>query len=196
VEIDNTTHVSITEGHMYHNIYSYSKGCGTIQNAVQEAELLINEKIQEGYLEKIFVESPQNSLSVYYRTDWHIATGYPKTYPQARKFVGFFLKWLVENELLSADFYKYHLEESKKCKADKLKGSELIGYMADSLDLWHLSELGNQFSLYYFPIIYSQDYRNVFSQYRMAYVTDNAKNYEKMRLILDKRLDTWKSENL
>ncbi len=90
VETYNTPHVSITEGHMYHNIYSHSKGCGTTQNAIHEAESIANEKIQEGYIEKGFVEYPQNSLSVYYRTDWHIATGIPKTYAQARKFVVFF----------------------------------------------------------------------------------------------------------
>ena len=195
IETDDSSHVGITEGVFYRYLFKSSQGCGTPEQVAATAQKLVEEKLREGFVEKPFQAMPENTLTTYYRSDWHLATGIPKTYAQARKFVGFFLRWLIEQDLMSEQFYQSYQPQAELCKKGELKGSQVIGYMSDGLYLEQLSALGNQFALQYFPEVYQRDYQATFPAYSTVYITNNEKNYQKMEKVLNDRFYEWKLKN-
>lgn len=136
--------------------------------------------------------------SVYDKAKYHFETvqqhGLPKEH--AMNHAVFFLRWLIENRLVS-DFF----EEETAQRLDLFKQNQCSIYQI--YEWWDcclvsemLSETGNAFSMHYFNLEkgrYLDDYKvtlqqNLPTEYHIAY---NEANYQQLKPVIDRRYEDW-----
>ncbi len=142
------------------------------------------------------------------RMDWHYESVEEENLPleNAGTHIGFFLTWIIENDLLGT----FHTEDETSCEyIEKVKNREITGvdFLTDMCDekFWDedLSEIGYEFVNAYYEDYesdfssnyanYLDDYEDLFSDNGSIYQTENSwENYEKLKKVLDKRYAEWK----
>ncbi len=141
------------------------------------------------------------------RMDWHYDSVEENDLPEnnAGTHIGMFLTWIIDNDLLG----EFHTEDEsslkyiKKVKDREISGREFLIDMCDE-KFWEedLSEIGYEFVKDYYEddeslfankyASYFEDYEELFENYETIYHTENSwENYNKLKLILDKRYKEW-----
>ena len=110
--------------------------------------------------------------------------------------IGMFMAWVIMHDLFSDDFHS--TQEIEKVKSRKITGRDFVidscdGKLCDE----DLSEEGNKFVMWYYESKYFDDYCKVFEisgdgVNEFCGIEDKWENFEKLTLVLDKRLNEWK----
>ena len=193
--------VAIVHGVFYNWLGKYSEGCGDPDSAIARQKQIVEEKLNEGYQITTFIEGPENTIDVYDKAKWHYGGDIPEDLDQFQGYVhtGMFLGWLIDNDLVSDEFREDHAEKIKNFKHHQLTGSKIYEEGCDGvLMIEDVSELGNRFALSYFDLDkgeYLNDYEIALAQNlpSLYYVNDTWENYMKLKQIIDKRFEDWKS---
>lgn len=200
----NNKGVDIVHGIFYNWLGKYFEGCGDNASAIARHKQLVEEKIKEGFEFTEFVESLENTSDVYDKAKWHFDGDFPEglDYFQGYVHTGMFFGWLLENDLIGDEFKSNFEEEIELFKTRKLTGSQIFERCLDGvLLLEDVSELGNRFALYYFDFDngqYLADYEEILigELQSMYHVADTWANYEDLRVVIDKRFEEWKNQNI
>lgn len=194
--------VDIIQGVFYHWLSKSWEGCGNLENALLRIKTLVEEKIEEGYKITDYLETLENSVDVYNRIKRHmgIEDSKPHNESDCSIYTGFFLGWLIDNELISNTFRSDHNCEIEEFKKRKITAPNLLDTCCDGiLMLEDVSERGNRFALPYLSFD-SGNYLNDFkalllagkpNQYKVA---DNWYNYERLKIAINKRFENWETQ--
>jgi hypothetical protein len=140
-----------------------------------------------------------NSPHVYDKAKYHLNSieEYGLSQEHASNHTVVFLRWLIENEMMS-DFFE---EESgvlmQNYRANEATIHAVYEWWDCSLADEMLSEEGNSFALHYFDFdkgIYIHDYiatlqRNLPTEYHIDY---SEENFQKIKQVIDRRYSEWK----
>lgn len=204
--------IDVVEGQFYKSISKWFKGTGTPRDqatpsdraqAETEAQKLIAEKIAQGYYLTDFVESKENNYHIYDMAKYHINDKFPKRLKhfQAHVHTGMFITWLIDNDLLDADFFEDVADELENVKSRKLTGSRFYEtFMDGAFAIEEVSETGNRFALDYFDFDtgkYITDYEKTLAADLPSFfhVKDTWDNYFQIKTVIDKRFTEWQKKN-
>ena len=108
---------------------------------------------------------------------------------------GFYLTWIIENELFETNGDDQLNSEISKVKKRQLTGAEFFKRNLDGVLMDDdLTELGNKFTYnYYEKGIFLEDYsKTLLTDLPTLYhIQDNWENYEKFKPVMDKRFKRW-----
>ena len=139
-------------------------------------------------------------IVVYDKAKWHADGEYPPDLDRGNAFhhSGLFFGWLVDSDLLDPEFLQDAQDDVAAFKGRQITGPELFrrmdGVLADDM----LNDVGNAFARDYFDFEHGQflaDYeRELGSGLPSVYhVRDTWENYDKLRVLLDRRFRDWQS---
>lgn len=108
-----------------------------------------------------------------------------------------FLRWLIENNLMSQEFNEGSGDMLAKFRAGKATIHQVYGWWDWCLIDDMLSDEGNAFAMHYFDFDkgkYLQDYMELLqgklpSEFHVDY---NESNYQRMKEVIDRRYAEWK----
>jgi len=134
-----------------------------------------------------------SSTHVYDKAKWHFGGDYPDELSQVYAYVhsGFYLTWLVENDLIS-DFIKidYHNEYQATLNRS-ISPIRLYEFADGALVSDMLSEEGNVFSIRYYENRFFSDFIDVISDHfpsdDVYGIEPNWKNYDRIKKRLNKQ---------
>ena len=142
-----------------------------------------------------------DSPIVYDKAKYHWESVNEEGLPDGQEFVhtGFYLGWLIENDLLDSEFVEEFLEtEIKEFQKRKITGPKIYELCDGALVDDMLTDEGNEFSQYYFDFekgSFVSDYMKVFnvSGGKDFYgVKDSWGNYDKIKVCFDSAYSDWK----
>lgn len=175
--------------------FSSTSNCGTNENAVLQVENLIKEYQKKGYTLVDNVDNEINEAETFDKAKWHLDGDFPKELDQYQAYVhtGFFIGWLILNNLISEEFRienKRAIESfmNKKITAVKLYEEQLDGVFTSS----ELNDHGLMFTKKYFDFengSYLLDYEKTLALNlpTLFHVQDTWSNFELLCKILDNR---------
>lgn len=131
-------------------------------------------------------------VHVYDKAKYHYDGKFSEELPIEQAFVhtGYYLAWIIENNLYSEEFAEDIEKEIEKVRRRELTGPQLFykidGVLADDM----LNDEGNEFTQYYFDFDkgqYLKDYESLFATElpTLYHVSDNWVNYN----LLKERID-------
>jgi hypothetical protein len=143
-----------------------------------------------------------NTIHVYDKAKYHAKTvsdyGLPKEHTYNH--TTYFLKWLIDNDLVGGVLTEDFSDELLQCKS----GVMTINRFYEITDCYLVSDMlnedGNQFALYYFDFDkgrYLSDYEttllgNLESMFHIAY---SDANYKLLKNVMDNQFAKWKGNN-
>lgn len=138
----------------------------------------------------------------YDKADWHLTDDFPKDLKEEQVYVhtGFFVGWLIDNDLVSDDFKEVNSAFIPQFKQKQISGPKLYELSGGVLSEEDVNAEGRLFCNYYFePNTYFTDYRETFikgSFFKKGlpsdyHVEDTWENYRKLAAVLDKRFVEW-----
>ncbi|MCA0427869.1 MAG: hypothetical protein LCH37_10580 [Bacteroidetes bacterium] len=172
-----------------------------------KAEEEINSRAQQ-YLEKGFVNSKlpkelRASSSVFDKAKWHLNEEFPKDVDPIQSYVhtGFFICWLIENKLLTAEFIAENSSEISLIRSRACRPSQFYAdYMNGIFDEEGLTEEALNFTSFYFDFEsgnYLADYLAVLDPQdtlpTLFHIADSWENYDKLKPVLNQRFMEWKN---
>jgi hypothetical protein len=112
----------------------------------------------------------------------------------------FFLRWLIEHDLMSEEFVTESAEVLEKFRAGKARIHKVYAWWDRCLVDDMLSIEGNAFAIHYFEFdrgTYLQDYaallqKTLPSEFHVDYTEDN---YQILREAIDRRYEAWNQNN-
>lgn len=139
-------------------------------------------------------------LTVYDKASYHYsAEDYPSELSRSQAFVhtGFFLGWLIKNNLVSERFISDWNSEVNEFLLGNITGPNLFEVIDGTLTTDDLNEEGNAFASSYFSFVngarYTYDYEQVFFEYSNLYtVQDTELNFGKISYHLTDQYKLWK----
>ena len=143
-----------------------------------------------------------NTINVYDKAKYHAKTvsdyGLPKEH--AYNHTTYFLKWLIDNDLVGGVLTEDFSNELSQCKSGAMTVNRLYEITDCCLVSDMLNEDGNQFALYYFDFEngrYLSDYEttllgNLESMFHIAY---SDANYKLFKSVIDNQFAKWKGNN-
>jgi len=140
------------------------------------------------------------SPHVYDKAKYHYETveTYELSEEHASNFTVFFLRWLIERDLINAFFVENSEAHLARFRAGDIGIHKIY-------DLWDrcllddmLSDEGNEFAMHYFGFekgAYLQDYVDLLqgslpTEFHIDY---NEENYQRMKQVIDRNYEKWKS---
>jgi hypothetical protein len=137
---------------------------------------------------------------VYDKAKYHTGGDYPPELPADQAFVhtGFYLGWVIERGLTSAEFAEYAGEQIAAFRARARTGPEVYEWCDGALLDDMLSAEGNAFSEAYFDFSrgrFLADYEELLAEDlpSLYHVADTWENYERLKERLDARYSEWKA---
>lgn len=139
------------------------------------------------------------SPHVYDKAKYHYETieelGLPEEH--ASNHTVFFLRWLLENDLMSEEFVEEAGDELAKFRAGKASAHQVYEWWDCCLVDDMLSDEGNAFAMHYFDFEdgeYLRDYMKELqgelpSEFHIEF---NETNYQRMKKIIDRRFYEWR----
>ena len=134
------------------------------------------------------------------RMDWHYGGDYPSDLPNENggTHIGFYLTWIIHNNLVG----EFHTEESGEelalVKARKLDGREFLMTMCDEKFIDEdLSDEGNAFTQFYYAAEekgYFDDYERVLKGHLPTtyHIENSWENYDKIAPVISEAYAKWK----
>ncbi len=187
--------VDIVGGIMYNSIEKFWQNCEDEDSAKEFQKKFINIKINEGFQVTEYQESLENNLEVYDKAKWHFEGNFPSDLNNFQAYIhtGMFLGWLIESDLVSAEFLEDFPNDVQSFSKRELTGAQIYNQCCDGVLLLNdLSEEGNKFALNYFELSngkYMADYEMTLANGLPStyHVPDTWSNYDKLKSMLDKR---------
>lgn len=110
----------------------------------------------------------------------------------------FFLRWLIENDLMSKEFVEESRDLLEKFRAGRATIHDVYEWWDCCLIDDMLSDEGNQFAMHYFDFDtgkYLEDYTGALqgelpTEFHIQY---SEVNYQRMKQLIDQRYKAWKS---
>ena len=110
-----------------------------------------------------------------------------------------FLRWLIENHLISEEFEREQKDRLSLCRAGKVSALDIYNDWDRCLVSDQLSPNGNAFAMHYFDFEkgrYIHDYiaalrGSLPSEFHIKFTEAN---YQTMKAIIDKAYATWKTQ--
>lgn len=137
----------------------------------------------------------------YDKAKWHLTEEFPVDLAETQIYIhtGFYLGWIVQNNLHSLDFAEINKEDIRRFLNKGISASMLYENQGGVLSEGELNEAGRLFTDYYYEKFYFDDYRSLFVEggfFRKSlasdyHVIDSWENYQKMFDKLTKRLIEW-----
>jgi len=138
----------------------------------------------------------------YDKADWHLTDDFPHELKEEQIYVhtGFFIGWLIDNNLISEDFEEVNYDYLKQFTQRQISGPKLYEFGGGVFSADDVNDEGRLFSNYYYePNTFFNDYRDTFSKGNFfkkgltsAYhVQDTWENYNRLSKVLDKRFAEW-----
>lgn len=129
------------------------------------------------------------------KIEWHLNEKFPKNVPEenAGTHIGFYLEWIMKNDLGPNNEETHDLEEYKKVKTGEVNGRDFLINNCDS-KFWDvdLGEEGLKFTKYIYDL-YLSELENIFGE--SPFLVDyNEKSYFKVASYLDEKYKSWISE--
>ena len=138
---------------------------------------------------------------VYDKAKWHSDGDYPADLPQRNAFnhTGFFLGWLIDNDLLDAEITDEFPDAIEAFRRRDTTGPALYRSFDGALDEYMLNDEGNAFAQCYFDFDtgqYLNDYDEILSSGlpTMYHVDDTWENYDKLKQRIDQRFNEWRAQ--
>lgn len=190
--------LTITGGKLGLTASSLTKHCGTYEKAIEEAKEKIKEYTLKGYKEEPLPEEPIKEL-IFDNVSWHINGDFPKDVDESQGYVytGFYVGWLVINNLMSDDFVESSRNGITLFLQRKITAPKFFEeYMDGFFESHQLSDTGILFSKYYYDLKkgnYFNDYDELLSKSfpSVFYVKDTWENFDKISARIDKRYQDW-----
>jgi len=138
----------------------------------------------------------------YDKADWHLTDDFPKDLKEEQIYVhtGYFIGWLIDNNLISEDFEEVNSDFLPQFKQRQISGPKLYEFSGGVFSADDVNEEGRLFCNYYYePNTFFNDYRDTFikgSFFKKGlksdyHVQDTWENYEKFTKVLNKRFADW-----
>lgn len=138
------------------------------------------------------------SSHAYDKAKWHYGGEFPEDTPEenAFTFTGFFLTWLLQNDLLSDEIRADSAETIEKTRDRDVSPIALYEEWDGCLIGDMLSEKGNAFAFPYYEKHFYSDFGAAFEPFGLDVydVTPNWENYDKFKPVLDARYEKWRSK--
>ncbi len=141
-----------------------------------------------------------DSPHVYDKAKYHYETveQYGLSEEHADNHTVFFLRWLIENNLMNTLFVEECQGPLEKFRSGKTGIHEIYQWWDCCLIDDMLSDEGNEFAMHYFDFehgAYLQDYVNLLrgalpSDFHIDY---NKENYQRMKPVIDRNYEQWKA---
>jgi len=116
---------------------------------------------------------------------------------QAYVHTAFYLRWILEHELFSEEFFEESKDEIEKFQTRELTALQIYQYWDGCLIDDMLSDEGNAFSQFYFDFEngqYMRDYVPLADDFSSVFeVIFNDENYSKIKPLIDKAYQSWKN---
>jgi len=132
----------------------------------------------------------------YDKSKWHYDTisefGLPLIF--ASHHIAYFMKWLIENNLMSEDFNQFSASKLSEFKKGSISALDLYISEGECLVDDMISDRGNEFALFYYEgRTYSEDYARTLqngldSEYRIPFTDEN---YSTLKVVIDRRFADW-----
>lgn len=193
------TGIEIVHGVFYNWLHKHWHNYDDVKTAESKQQEMVQEKISEGYELTEYKPTPENTLDIYDKAQWHFEGDFPKDLDAFQGYVhtGMFFGWLIEHDLVSDQFKEDFSAEMKSFGERQHTGSQIYKSCCDGVLIPEdLSELGNRFALPYFNFDtgqYLSDYENTLGQGlpSIYHVADTWENYHKLKTVVDKRFASW-----
>ncbi len=138
----------------------------------------------------------------YDKADWHLTDDFPKDLKEEQIYVhtGFFIGWLIDNNLISEDFEEVNSDFLPQFRQRQISGPKLYEFSGGVFSADDVTEEGRLFCNYYYePNTFFNDYRDTFIKGSFLkkslpsdyHVKDTWENYDKFSKVLDKRFTEW-----
>src|SRR3954469_14697710 len=101
----------------------------------------------------------------YDKADWHLTDDFPKDLQEEQIYVhtGFFVGWLIDNNLISEDFHELNSDFIPKFRQRHISGPKLFEFSGGVLSGVNVNDEGRLFCNYYYESnTYFADYRDTF----------------------------------
>lgn len=190
------------EGKVGKTLSSYSSmNCQTRENALEEAEKLIENLKSQGY---ILDNTFENNIDfiVFDKAKWHYGGDFPTFLPFSQAYIhtGFYLGWLIKRNLLCKDLQISLREKIKIFLNQNLSPITIFQEEFDGvLTSEEMTLLGYKFSIcYYENGDYVDDYERTFEtqiKNSLYEVQDNWENFNKICGIINAKFDQFLNDN-
>ena len=139
-----------------------------------------------------------DDLIVYDKAKWHYdGEDYPDDLSEDNAYThgGFYLAWLVDNDLTSAEFQEDEKTTIADYRRSYIKPSAFFEIVDGVLASDMLSEKGNAFTEYYYADLFFDDYELLFEDADSPYhVRDTKKNYKLVSRMIDEAYEEWEEQ--
>ncbi|MER2995989.1 hypothetical protein [Pontibacter populi] len=177
-----------------------TKSLGSFDRAIVEAENLAATYIDKGY--KYGEEEDSTEVIVFDKAKWHFNGDFPTELNEYQAYVhtGFYLNWIIVNQLICEELGDEFSDEIEKVKRREITGSRFyLDYLDGVFTSEELSSTGINFTLDYFDFEkgnYLQDYEMTLANElpTLYHVEDKWSNYELISRIIDNRYSDWLKE--
>ncbi|MCD6010804.1 MAG: hypothetical protein K0Q79_666 [Flavipsychrobacter sp.] len=174
---------------------------GSSEKAIAEIHNETKELLKQGF---VISKMPDGFLLkdiVFDKAKWHVTKNFPESTDLYQSYVhtGLYICWLIEKDLYETDFKAEHIVSlhqllNRQISPAKFYETELDGIF----DSEGLTQKGIRFTLDYFDFEkgqYLTDYFRVLDPndnlQSMFHIEDTWKNYDKLKVILDKKFEDW-----
>lgn len=138
----------------------------------------------------------------YDNADWHLTDDFPKDLKEEQIYVhtGFFIGWLIDNNLISEDFEEVNSDRLQQYRQRQISGPKLYEFGGGVFSADDVNDKGRLFCNYYYePNTFFSDYRYTFIKRTFFkkglpsdyHVQDTWENYDKLSKVLNKRFEEW-----
>jgi hypothetical protein len=138
-------------------------------------------------------------MTVYDKAQYHLETIENLGLPDIHAYIhtGFYLGWLIENNLLDGEFFSDIQDEITQFKNGTMTATELFRCLNGVLDNAMLNLLGNRFSEFYFHFEYGRylhDYNSTLAKNLPSefHIEDTPENYRTACEFISRRYTEWK----
>jgi hypothetical protein len=179
--------------------FSSTSNCGSDENA----EIEIN-KIIEDYQDKGYIISKEEAIlteeETFDKAKWHLNDEFPKELDMYQAYIhtGFYIGWLIKNDLISSEFKKQsessiNIFLNRKITCVKLYEEQLDGIFTSN----DVNDIGLKFTKNYFDFSngqYLDDYEKILAKDlpSLFYVKDTWENFDKIFNTINERYLSWK----
>jgi len=175
---------------------------GSHDKAIEEVKLQVQNLIDSGF---VITESPKNLTTndvVFDKAKWHVNDDFPSDLDQHQSYVhsGLFICWLIDKGFIDDDFKTENLDGINLLTSRQVAPSQFyVDYLDGVFNAEGLTLIAIKFTTDYFDFEkgnYVTDYLATLdpsdSLPSLFHVADTWGNYDKLKLVINKRFTEWK----
>lgn len=179
-------------------ISSITQNCGTSDEAHEELEKLYSDYKTKGYMESDDIGNIEPVT--FDKAKWHFTGDFPTDLDQTQAYVhtGFYIGWLIKNNLISEEFRSECSDDINKFLSGKISSTEIyINQLDGVFSNNEVNEIGAEFTKDYFDFDngkYLHDYEQILASSvpTIYHVKDTNENFLKISEVIDKRFRDWR----